>query len=119
MSSTGRTVPWDFSEEPLPGQDKPNTPTDAGRALGAQIARLAGIEETKQLRQFPNMKRRCSDCAARVGTLPNGCEETLMDFLKCVVEGRQFNCHLGVKDGEKPTRVCAGWTVLYTAGQFK
>jgi hypothetical protein len=40
------------------------------------------------------------------------CEETLMDFLKCALEGTEFLCHKGVPDGETPTNVCRGWLSL-------
>jgi len=46
----------------------------------------------------------CPSCACRPGTVPNGCLQTQMDFLKAVVEGKPFLCH-APNDG----RMCAGW----------
>lgn len=46
----------------------------------------------------------CATCACRPGGVPNGCLQTQLDFLKCVVEGVPFLCH-APKDG----RLCAGW----------
>jgi hypothetical protein len=105
-------VPWPFSEAPTPEASHPNTPTAIGYELGAQIARLVDVEEAKQRALFPRLQPRCVDCAARAGTVPNGCEETLMDFLKCALEGTEFLCHKGVPDGETPTNVCRGWLSL-------
>jgi hypothetical protein len=111
------TVPWDFSKAPAPGE--PTIPTPAspeGAALGEQIARLCDVEERKQLARFPDQQPRCVDCAARKGTLPNQSAETLMDFVKCVVEGVPFYCHKGMRDDEEPRRICAGWMVLASTG---
>lgn len=108
------TCPWDFSEDPTPEASRVNTPTPAGRELGAHIARMVDVEEARLRESFPDMHPRCVDCAARAGTIPNGCEETLMDFLKSAIEGVQFNCHKGVPDGEKPSEACRGWLMLQT-----
>lgn len=105
-------APWDFSTEPDPETAVQNRPTEAGRALGREIARLVDAEEKKQLQLFPDQHPRCVDCAARAGTIPNGCEETLMDFLKCAIEGVDFMCHKGLREGEKPHRPCMGWLIL-------
>lgn len=107
-------APWDYSEEPTPEASHPNLPTPAGRALGLEVARLVDAEEARLKIDTPGLHPRCVDCAARAGTLPNGCEETLMDFLKCAIEGRQFNCHKGVPEGETPSEPCRGWLVLQT-----
>ncbi len=45
----------------------------------------------------------CTTCACRSGTVPNGCLQTQMDFMKAVVQGDKFLCH-APKDG----RICAG-----------
>lgn len=46
----------------------------------------------------------CASCACRAGTVPNGCLQTQLDFLKSVVQGDRFCCH-APRDG----RLCAGW----------
>jgi hypothetical protein len=106
-------LPWDYSEEPAADEPTvPNVPTPEGRMLGRELARLADIEEAKLRKQFPRLQPRCDDCALRSGTDPNGCVETLMDVIKCVVEQeRVFYCHKGVKDGQ-PKRMCAGFGFL-------
>lgn len=111
------TVPWEFSTAPESAADAvPNTPTAEGRALGAELARIADIEEARQLERFPNAKPRCADCAFRAGTLPNGCPETLMDAVKALVECVPFYCHHAFEDG-CPTRLCAGYALLLGAGE--
>lgn len=46
----------------------------------------------------------CPSCACRPGTVPNGCLQTQLDFLKAVVQGDRFLCHAPM-DG----KACAGW----------
>lgn len=97
-------MPWDFSDTEL-RSDNPltlNVPTDLGRELGAELARLATVERLHS----KNLPEPCHDCAFRIGTTPNGCERTLMDAVKCIVEGKPFNCHI---NKGKP---CAGWLAL-------
>ena len=107
-------APWDFSSRPAdPAELVPNLPTEAGRAMGAALAKHADAAELQQRVTFPDMLPRCSDCAFRAGTLPNGCEETLLDAIKCVVEGKPFYCHKGVTDESEPRRLCSGAMVLY------
>ena len=109
-------APWEFSKEPAPGEGYENLPDEAGRELGAELARLADVEEEKQRADFPDQLPRCDDCAFRLGTRPNGCSETLMDAVKCVIECVPFYCHKGIKDGESPKRLCSGWALLATSG---
>ena len=69
-----------------------NIPTAAGRELGEQIARMLGYPESC-----------CHACAGRVGSGPNGCESTLLDFIASTSdEGGVFLCH--VHGGP-----CAAW----------
>lgn len=98
-------APWDYSAKSEAG-----APLE-GRALGKKMARLADQAEVKMRSQFPKAPPRCDDCAFRLGTRPNGCPFTLMDALKCVLEGKPFYCHKGVSDG-KPKRLCAGWALV-------
>ena len=82
-----------------------------GQALGANAVRLAALGRTLLVSmgldtvQAPMLRAEmCKSCACRAGPVPNGCEQTQLDFLKAVVEGRPFLCH-APKDG----RMCAGW----------
>jgi hypothetical protein len=105
-------APWEIS---IPKEGQPtvvNEPTPEGRAAGLVFAKFADIEEAKQRALFPDMLPRCDDCALRAGTTPNGCVSTLMDVLKCAVEGTPFFCHKGIKDGDEPKRLCTGAIVL-------
>lgn len=79
-----------------------NLPTPEGQALGAEIARLVEPVIT-QLEQTGEPDKRCKTCAFRAGTEPNGCEQTVMDAMKCVMEGNVFGCHVEVG------HVCHGW----------
>lgn len=64
-------APWDYSTAPDPAEAVENMPTEAGRKLGALVAKLADEAEADQRRDFPNMLPRCNDCAFRAGTRPN------------------------------------------------
>jgi|SRR5580698_8835378 hypothetical protein len=111
MSGVTR-VPWEFSTPPANDAEAvPNLPTPEGRALGAELARIADLEEEHQREKFPNAKPRCADCAFRAGSIPNGCPETLMDAVKALAECTPFYCHHGL-DSAQPTRLCAGYALL-------
>lgn len=90
-----------------------NKPTKEGREIGVYLARWADAALEKQLQQFPNMRDRCASCAFRSGSFPNGCLDTVMDALKCVMEGAEFMCHHDMID-DKPTEVCAGWLAVWS-----
>jgi hypothetical protein len=106
-------VPWGFSDAPS-GEDAgvPNVPTPEGRLLGAELARLADIEEEHLRERFPRAHRRCGECAFRAGTDPNGCVETLMDAVKAIVEGVPFYCHKKFAPDGSPELLCAGFALL-------
>lgn len=85
--------------------------TPTGQAMGKSAARLAelghklltdmGLADV----QAPNLRAdMCKTCACRPGTVPNGCLQTQLDFLKAAHEGTPFLCH-APKDG----KLCAGW----------
>src|SRR4051812_24548724 len=86
----------------------PNRLTPEGRKLGAALAQLADKADQELRAKSPEIGERCASCAFREGTVPNGCAETVMDALKCVMEGIPFLCHQ-VKDGK--VALCAGWYV--------
>ena len=112
------TVPWDFAPRPKPGDPvEENLPCETGRQAGAVLARAADRAEVEMLKIFPDNHPRCNDCAFRAGTRPNGCPETILEATKCVVEGKPFYCHKGVKDGEPPKVLCAGAALLYEGPQ--
>lgn len=89
-----------------------NRPTDLGREYGENLARFCDMAEADMRRQFPDHPERCKSCAFRAGTIPNGCEPTVMDATKCLLEGLPFYCHES-KGDEKP--LCAGWALMQTA----
>lgn len=85
--------------------------TPQGQAMGASAARLAeqgramlaemGLSEVQAPRLRAEM---CKTCACQPGSVPNGCLQTQLDFLKAAAEGTPFLCHAPM-DG----RMCAGW----------
>lgn len=84
-----------------------NAPSDDGFALGKEISRMTDVEIDQRKQNFPNHVERCSTCAFRKGTAANGCVTTLMDAMKCVIEGRdEFMCH------ERENHQCVGYAVL-------
>lgn len=85
-----------------------NLPTEEGIQLGTRLAEFASIEASKK----PGIKERCQTCAFRSGTIPNGCPPTLMDALKCLIEGDVFMCH-------EETRPCSGYLLMKMDGKGK
>lgn len=94
----------------------PNRPTEVGKALGANLARLCDAEEIKLRERLPDMAERCKSCAFRAGTIPNGCPETLMDAIKASIEWVPFLCHERLDVDRKPHEWCAGWFILAGRG---
>lgn len=85
--------------------------TPEGQAMGKSAARLAelgrarleemGLADVK----WPGLRdEMCKTCACRLGSVPNGCLQTQMDFLKAAAEGKPFHCHAPL-DG----KLCVGW----------
>ena len=82
-----------------------------GRAMGKSAARLAelghqrlaelGLDGVKGGNLRSDM---CKTCACQPGSVPNGCLQTQLDFLKAAAEGKPFLCHAPM-DG----KICAGW----------
>jgi hypothetical protein len=95
-----------------------NRPTPEGIAIGKELARLTDRAEEANREKFPNAKERCGTCAYRLGTIPNGCAETVMDALKCALEFRTFMCHETMVKGQC-TKVCTGWLILCSASRGK
>ena len=85
--------------------------TTQGMVMGKNAARLAELGrlrlENAGLVDMNLSKIRddmCKTCACMPGSVPNGCEQTQLDFLKAAVEGHPFLCH-SPHDGS----LCAGW----------
>lgn len=83
--------------------------TDEGRRLGRNLVELIqpGLH---RLAQAGQPDARCASCAFRVGTVPNGCPQTLADAFKACVEQVPFLCH-APNDG----RACHGWSAFQVA----
>ncbi len=88
-----------------------NRVTPQGMAMGKTAARLAELGRARLVEfglhdvKGPRLRKEmCKTCACRLGTVPNGCLQTQMDFLKAAAEGRPFQCHSPL-DGT----LCAGW----------
>lgn len=85
--------------------------TPEGQRMGRSAARLAELGR-KRLEEFglsdvkgPRLRTEmCKTCACQPGSVPNGCLQTQMDFLKSASEGKPFLCHSPL-DGT----LCAGW----------
>ena len=75
-----------------------------GRAIGAQLARIAD-KGAQLLAAEGESDERCKSCAFTAGTVPNGCLQTQMDAIKAVVESVPFMCHQANRKGD----VCAGY----------
>lgn len=81
-----------------------NRVTPEGRTMGEQMARLTEASIAR-LAAEDEPDERCKSCAFVRGTVPNGCLQTQMDALKCVVEGVPFLCHQADRKGWP----CYGW----------
>ena len=85
--------------------------TPEGKAMGKNAARLAELGRARLVEmgldgvKGPGLRdEMCKTCACQPGSVPNGCLQTQMDFLKAAAEGRPFQCHSPL-DG----KLCAGW----------
>ncbi len=85
--------------------------TPQGQALGKSAVRLAELGRKRLVEmgldgvKGPGLRGdMCKTCACQAGSVPNGCLQTQMDFLKSVAEGKPFLCHSPL-DG----KMCAGW----------
>jgi hypothetical protein len=78
--------------------------TPEGFELGYYQSKFADAAEARL--PLADGRQRCSDCAFRQGTYPNGNPITQMVAIKCIMEGVPFNCH---QETDKP---CVGWALL-------
>jgi len=85
--------------------------TKEGRQIGKNVSRLSdlGFNRLKKMGlesvRAPSLREdMCKTCACRLGTVPNGCLQTQLDFMKSAIEGLPFVCH-------SPSNgvICAGW----------
>jgi len=89
-----------------------NHTTDEGRRLGKKLAKWCDDAEPKARLRFPELPPRCQSCAFREGNhLANGSAYTQMDALKCVMEGKEFECH----DVHRTDQLCMGWAMFMLA----
>ncbi len=89
-----------------------NRGTAEGRELGQKMARLCDSAEPDARLKMPDLPPRCSSCAFRAGRhVANGSPETLMDAVKCLVEGVEFQCHEPARKGQP----CSGWAMIMLA----
>jgi len=82
-----------------------------GRAMGKNATRMAELGRARLVEMgLDGLKggslrgEMCKTCACQPGSVPNGCLQTQMDFLKAAHEGTPFLCH-SPQDGS----LCAGW----------
>jgi len=85
--------------------------TPHGQAMGKNASRMAELGRARLAElgldglTGPGLRgEMCKSCACQPGSVPNGCLQTQMDFLKSVHEGKPFRCHAPM-DG----KLCAGW----------
>lgn len=87
-----------------------NLPCPLGIQVGAKLARMTE-PAVAALVEEGEPDERCSTCAFRAGTLPNGCIETVADAMKCGMEGEPFYCH----DSRRKGKTCHGWYAMRVA----
>lgn len=96
-------------------ETKRNMPTPEGRELGRMLAKLTDLAEPSVRARFPNHGKRCKSCAFTAGTFPNGCPETLIDALACLIRDEPFYCHQRFNADGTPVDLCAGWLIALEA----
>lgn len=72
--------------------------TPEGRLLGFALVRLVEPAVQKLVKDG-EPDERCKSCAGSYGTVPNGCVQTQMDFMKALVEDVPFLCHQADRKG--------------------
>lgn len=81
-----------------------NRVTPEGKACGFQMVRLTE-PAIAALAAEGEPDERCTSCAFRLGTVPNGCLQTQSDAMKAVIEGVPFLCH----QHDRKEMPCHGW----------
>lgn len=93
--------------KPAPRLMDPARVTPEGRLLGAKLVEWFE-PHIEDLVALGNPDKRCKTCAFRAGTIPNGCPQTQMQVLKCVLEQDEFHCHSRHDEQGEPM-LCYGW----------
>lgn len=84
--------------------------TPEGRLAGFNMARI--VEPAVQtLAREGEPDERCKSCAGTYGTVPNGCLQTQLDFMKATVEGVPFLCH----QADRKRMPCHAWYAVRVA----
>lgn len=84
--------------------------TPEGRAAGFSTARLVEPAVADLVRQG-EPDERCKSCAGTLGTVPNGCAQTQLDFIKAAAEGVPFLCH----QADRKRMPCHAWYAVRVA----
>ena len=84
--------------------------TPEGRLAGFNTARLVE-PAVRELERQGEADERCKSCAGSYGTVPNGCLQTNLDFIKAVAEKVPFLCHQADRKGMP----CHAWYALRVA----
>lgn len=97
-----------------------NRVTPEGKRCGEYVSRMTDIEVGKLIANGEWTKdERCASCAFRHGTVPNGCPQTQLDAVKCVLEKQTFNCHVARDGMEAGVHTCMGWFAAMQAVKDK
>ena len=89
-----------------------NTTDLEAQKLGKILAEWCDDAEPLARLKMPELQPRCQSCAFRHGPhVPNGSVATVMDALKCVMEGHEFQCHQPDRKGQP----CSGWAMFMLA----
>lgn len=89
-----------------------NYRTPEGAELGRTLAKWCDDAEPKARLRMPELPPRCNSCACCAGShLANASPFTQMDFLKCLMEGREFYCH----EPARKDQLCSGWAMFMLA----
>lgn len=104
--------PWDFSQEAEPGErgiPPSERVSEQAAELGRRLERMAKLGDGLLIEQGIEVPEPCTTCAFRAGSVPSQCDDTVMDALKCVLEGVPFLCHEPRKGSRTIDRACFGW----------
>jgi hypothetical protein len=81
-----------------------------GVEISLMISKIVEPEIQKLVEQG-EPDERCATCAFKHGTIPSSCHQTMLDAVKCLLEGKPFHCHAKtIGAGELlEAQVCHGW----------
>lgn len=81
-----------------------------GIEISLMVAKIVEPEIQKLIEQG-EPDERCATCAFKHGTIPSSCHQTMLDAVKCLLEGKVFYCHaktIGTGEWLGP-QVCHGY----------